>query len=103
MLGYIILLRQNTIHEAMKYFVLLSVCEYGQAVCQFKKTTFKWNCPVGEKLLARAFWGRDPGDDTTCTDGVPQGYLQNLNCPGSDEKALAAVSEWLGDNKHLCS
>ena len=86
----------------MKYFVLLSVCEYGEAICEWKTTKIKWSCPIGEKLVARAFWGREPGDDRTCVDGVPQQYLQNLNCPGSDEKALTAVSEWLDNNKYLC-
>ena len=96
-----ILLRENTIYESIKYFVFLSVCEYGQAVCEWKSTIIKWRCDAGEKLVVRAFWGREPGDDKTCVDGVSPIFLKNLNCPGSDDKALTAVSEWLDNNRHL--
>lgn len=67
----------------------MTLCEYGEAVCEYSSTKIKWSCPAGQKPSARAFWGREAGDKTTCFDSSK--VLKD--CPGDDEKAVAAVTE----------
>ena len=62
--------------------------------CEWKYRTIDWKCPAGQKVRAKAFWGREPGDKSTCVQGVPPDYLKNLNCPGNDEDASAGVERW---------
>ena len=77
------------------YLIVISIKDEFQPqtlTCEWKYRMFKWSCPAGQRPRAKVTWGRVPGDNSTCVDGVPSQYLQNLTCTPVD--VSEAFEKW---------
>ena len=81
----------------LSYLFFIDKCEFDSVICEYMSKRVGWSdCPPGEMRKARAWFGREAGDNTTCVHNVPSSQwslLQNLDCPGDEVKNSEKVNE----------